>query len=74
MDSCYALFIEIYFGRKIDKKIYFGLFIILCGSFVMFIDKFDFNSGLTQGNILAVLCSVCFAIVFILSDLGKDNF
>ena len=64
----FALFIEIYFGRGIDKKIYFGLFIILCGSFVMFIDKFNFNSDLTQGNILAILCSLCFAVVFILSD------
>ena len=64
----FALFIEIYFGRKIDRKIYFGLFIILCGSLVMFIEKFSFNSNLTQGNILAVLCSLCFAIVFILSD------
>jgi len=64
----FALFIEIYFGRKIDKKIYFGLFIILCGSFIMFIEKFNFNSDLTQGNTLAILCSLCFAIVFILSD------
>ena len=64
----FALFIEIYFGRKIDRKIYFGLFIILCGSFIMFIEKFNFNSDLTQGNILAILCSVCFAVVFILSD------
>jgi len=64
----FALFIEIYFGRKIDRKIYFGLFIILCGSFIMFIEKFNFNSDLTQGNLLAILCSLCFAVVFILSD------
>ena len=64
----FALFVEIYFGRKIDKKVYFGLLIILCGSFVMFINEVDFYSSSMQGNILAVLCSVCFAIVFILSD------
>ncbi len=64
----FALFIEIYFGRKIDKKIYFGLSIILCGSFLIFIDNFSFNSDLTNGNILAILCSVCFACVFIISE------
>ena len=64
----FALFIEFYFGRKIDIKLIMGLFIILAGSSIMFINDFDFSSNLTQGNILAVLCSVCFAFVFILSD------
>ena len=64
----FALLIEIYFGRKIDKNIYLGLCIILCGSFLIFIDEFSFNSNLTYGNILAILCSICFDFVFILSE------
>ena len=64
----FALFIEIYFGRKIDKKVYFGLIIILFGSFVMFMEEIDLYSNTMQGNILAISCSICFAVVFIISD------
>ena len=64
----FALFIEIYFGRKFDKYLFVGLFIVLLGSATMFIYNFSFDSNLTKGNILAILCSVCFAFVFILSD------
>ena len=64
----FALFIEIYCGRKISKKLVIGLCIVLSGSFIMFIYDFSLDGDLTKGNILAVLCSVCFAFVFILSD------
>ena len=69
----FALLIEIYFGRKIGLNLVFGLIIVLIGSFLMFISEFSFNSELTKGNILAILCSVCFAIVFILSDRVRKN-
>ena len=61
----FALFIEIYFGRKISKKLIIGLCIVLIGSCIMFIYDFSLDGDLTKGNILAVLCSICFALVFI---------
>ncbi len=64
----FALIIEIYFGRKIHTNLIIGLVIVLIGSFTMFIFDFSFDSNLTKGNILAILCSICFAFVFILSD------
>lgn len=64
----FALLIEIYFGRKIGLHVILGLIIVLSGSFLMFISDFSFNGELTKGNLLAITCSFCFAIVFILSD------
>ena len=64
----FALMIEIYFGRKIRVSLIIGLVIVLIGSFTMFISDFSFASDLTKGNILAILCSICFAFVFIFSD------
>ena len=64
----FALIIEIYFGRKIKINLVLGLIIVLTGSFIMFISDFSFDSHLMQGNLLAVTCSICFAIVFIISD------
>ena len=64
----FALMVEIYFGRKVRMSLIIGLIIVLIGSFTMFISDFSFNSNLTKGNILAILCSICFAFVFILSD------
>ena len=70
----FALMVEIYFGRKIHTNLILGLVIVLIGSFTMFIFDFSFDSNLTKGNILAILCSICFAFVFILSDkIRKDE-
>ena len=68
MAPLFALFIEIYFGKPISKKLIFGLFIVLLGSSIMFIYDFSIDNNLTLGNILAISCSICFAFVFILSD------
>ena len=68
MAPLFALFIEIYFGRSISKKLIFGLLIVLLGTSIMFIYDFSIDNNLTLGNILAILCSVCFAFVFIISD------
>lgn len=68
MAPLFALFIEIYFGKPISKKLIFGLLIVLLGSSIMFIYDFSIDNNLTIGNILAILCSICFAFVFILSD------
>tara|TARA_B100001123_G_C15263441_1_gene1007488 strand:- start:664 stop:1494 length:831 start_codon:yes stop_codon:yes gene_type:complete len=64
----FALFIEIYYGRKISNKLVIGLCVVSLGSCMMFIYDFSLDGDLTKGNILAVLCSICFAFVFILSD------
>ena len=64
----FALIVEIYFGRKISSNLIIGLIIVLIGSFSMFVSEFSFNSNLTKGNTLAILCSICFAFVFMLSD------
>lgn len=69
----FALLIEIYFGRKIGLNLVIGLIIVLSGSFLMFISDFSFAGELIKGNILAISCSVCFAIVFILSDKVREN-
>ena len=68
MAPLFALFIEIYFGKPISKKLIFGLLIVLLGSSIMFIYDFNIDNNLTIGNMLAILCSICFAFVFILSD------
>ena len=68
MAPLFALFIEIHFGKSISKKLIFGLLIVLLGSSIMFIYDFNIDNNLTIGNILAILCSICFAFVFILSD------
>ena len=68
MAPLFALFIEIYFGKSINKKLIFGLLIVLLGSSIMFVSDFSIDSDLTLGNILAIACSICFAFVFILSD------
>ena len=68
MAPLFALFIEIYFGKPISKKLIFGLLIVLFGSFIMFVYDFSIDNNLTIGNILAISCSICFAFVFILSD------
>jgi len=68
MAPLFALLIEIYFGRKISKNLIIGLIIVLFGSSTMFIYDFSFDNNLTFGNILAILCSICFAFVFIISD------
>ena len=68
MAPLFALFIEIYFGKPISKKLIFGLLIVLLGSSIMFVSDFSIDSDLTLGNILAIACSICFAVVFILSD------
>ncbi len=64
----FALMIEIYFGRKIRVNLILGLIIVLIGSFIMFVSDFSFSSDLTKGNILAILCSICFAFIFIFSE------
>ena len=70
----FALFIEIYFGRKISSQLIIGLFIVLSGSVFIFLNDFSFDSNLINGNILAILCSICFAFVFIISDqVRKEN-
>ena len=68
MAPLFVLFIEIYFGKPISKKLIFGLLIVLLGSLIMFIFDFSIDNNLTFGNILAIACSICFAFVFILSD------
>tara|TARA_B100000900_G_C20594560_1_gene722866 strand:+ start:1580 stop:2401 length:822 start_codon:yes stop_codon:yes gene_type:complete len=68
MAPLFALFIEFYFGRKINHKLVLGLLIVLTGSFIMFLYDFSFDNNLFHGNILAILCSMCFAVVFILSE------
>ena len=50
------------------QYVLFGLLIVLLGSSIMFIYDFSIDNNLTLGNILAILCSVCFAFVFIISD------
>ncbi len=68
MAPLFALLIEVYQGKKINKKLIIGLLIVLFGSIIMFIYDFSFDSNLTYGNFLAILCSIAFGFVFILSE------
>lgn len=72
MAPLFALLIEFYFGRKINTTLIIGLCIVLFGSCVMLIYDFNASSNLIMGNILAILCSICFAFVFIISDKVRD--
>ena len=68
MAPLFALLIEFYQGKTINKKLIIGLFIVLLGSIIMFIYDFSFDSNLTYGNFLAIFCSIAFGFVFILSE------
>ena len=69
----FILILEFYFGRKIRFRLVMGLLIVLFGSLIMFIYDFSLSSNLTQGNILSILCSVCFAVIFILSEKVREK-
>ena len=50
MAPLFALLIEVYQGKTINKKLIIGLLIVLFGSIIMFIYDFSFDSNNTNDN------------------------
>ena len=56
------------FKRKFNKFVIMGLLLSFCGAVIILSDNFDMSQKYTLGNFLAVLCSVCLAISFIIAE------
>ena len=56
------------FKRKFNKFVIMGLLLSFCGAVIILSHNFDMSQKYTLGNILAVLCSVCLAISFIIAE------
>ena len=65
----FTLVIEIFvLKRKFNKNILFGLFLVLLGSLIIVLNNFDISNNQTSGNIMAILCSICLAISFLIAE------
>jgi len=65
----FTLIIEVLIlRRRINKLIFLGLAISLLGSLIIIISDFNFSSDYTMGNFAALLCSMCLAVSFIISE------
>tara|TARA_Y100000591_G_C21746421_1_gene652227 strand:- start:242 stop:1099 length:858 start_codon:yes stop_codon:yes gene_type:complete len=56
------------FKRKFNKFVIMGLLLSFCGAVIILSHNFDMSQKYTLGNFLAVLCSVCLAISFIIAE------
>ena len=56
------------FKRKFNKFVIMGLLLSFCGAIIILSHNFDMSQKYTLGNFLAVLCSLCLAISFIIAE------
>ena len=56
------------FKRKFNKFVIMGLLLSFCGAIIILSHNFDMSQKYTLGNFLAVLCSICLAISFIIAE------
>ena len=54
--------------RKINYKVIIGLLFSLIGAIIIFGNNFDLSHEYTIGNILAILCSLCLALSFMIAE------
>jgi drug/metabolite transporter (DMT)-like permease len=54
--------------RKINYKVIIGLLFSLIGAIIIFGNNFDLSREYTKGNILAILCSLCLALSFMIAE------
>ncbi len=71
----FTLMIEIFILKRIfSKKILLGLVFTFIGSLIIVGYEFSFSTTYATGNVLAVLCSICLGIAFIISEkIRKDE-
>ena len=54
--------------RKINYKVIVGLLFAFIGAIIIFDNNFDLSQKYTIGNILAILCSLCLALSFMIAE------
>tara|TARA_Y100000996_G_scaffold119867_1_gene89603 strand:+ start:220 stop:1074 length:855 start_codon:yes stop_codon:yes gene_type:complete len=65
----FTLFLEVVFlKRKFNKYILFGLLLSFIGAIIILSHNFDLSQQYTIGNFLAVICSLCLGISFIIAE------
>ena len=70
----FTLIVEIFiFKRSFDSKVLIGLLFTLFGSLIILGYKFDFGTSYTLGNLLALSCSICLGIAFIISEKVRES-
>tara|TARA_B100000579_G_scaffold270294_1_gene223218 strand:- start:1551 stop:2405 length:855 start_codon:yes stop_codon:yes gene_type:complete len=65
----FTLFLEVVFlKRKFNKYILFGLLLSFIGAIIILSHNFDLSQQYTIGNFLAVTCSLCLGVSFIIAE------
>ena len=65
----FTLILEIFIlKRKFSPKIIFGLILSLLGAYLIFGNGFDLSQQYTLGNLLAIICSLCLALSFMIAE------
>ena len=54
--------------RKFNPKVILGLGLSLIGAYVIFGNEFDLSEKYILGNFLALICSVCLALCFMIAE------
>ena len=54
--------------RKFNPKVIFGLGLSLIGAYVIFGNEFNLSEKYTLGNLLALICSLCLALCFMIAE------
>ena len=54
--------------RKFNPKVIFGLGLSLIGAYVIFGSEFDLSEKYILGNFLALICSLCLALCFMIAE------
>ena len=70
----FTLILEILiFKRKFNPKVIFGLGLSLIGAYVIFGNEFDLSEKYILGNFLALICSLCLALCFMIAEKVRQN-
>ena len=59
--------------RKFNSNILFGLGLSLIGAYVIFGNQFDLSEKYVMGNFLAIICSLCLALCFMIAEKVREN-
>jgi len=70
----FTLFIEVFFlKRRFPLITYFAISISILGVVIVHGFSIDFSSQETTGNLLAICCSACIALVFLIAEKVRQN-
>ena len=65
-----ALFSYVFYRQKVGKNIFYSSFFMFVGLFIIFNDQLGL--GALQGNLFALICTIAFAISFVLLSKYKE--